>query len=158
MISPTVGRVVWVRKRVQTTQPEVALVTWVHSDICINVAGFDANGNAFQLTSLHLRQDDTEAPHSVHAEWMPYQRGKPRRPKRYRLRPAQASMTRSSRDRVCDDEARRQAQDRRPGCAGIRQAGRCRYCHRVQWQEPRRCCSRGWRDCLLRADVRRGSP
>lgn len=75
MISPTVGRVVWVRKRVQTTQPEVALVTWVHSDICINVAGFDANGNAFQLTSLHLRQDDTEAPHSVHAEWMPYQKG-----------------------------------------------------------------------------------
>lgn len=75
MIEPTVGRVVWIRKRVQTSQPEVALITYVHSATCINVAGFDANGLPFNHTSVVLRQPEDEAPHYMHAEWMPFQKG-----------------------------------------------------------------------------------
>jgi hypothetical protein len=75
MIKPTIGRVVWVFKRVQQEQPEAALVTWVYDDRMINVGGFDRNGQPFGLTSLPLVQEGDEAPHSVHAQWMPYQKG-----------------------------------------------------------------------------------
>ena len=79
MITPTVGRVVWVRGRVRGSdvgQPEAALVTYVHSDTLINVAGFDYNGGHFALTSLYLNQDGP-APSDGRwwAEWMPYQKG-----------------------------------------------------------------------------------
>lgn len=80
IIEPTVGRVVWIRKRPeqlqnQTDQPEAALVTYVWGDRLVNVAGFDANGTPFALTSLTLRQPGDEDPHTTHAEWMPYQKG-----------------------------------------------------------------------------------
>jgi hypothetical protein len=81
MIKPTIGRVVWIRNRPETIdalQPEVALVTYVHSDTNVNVAGFDANGDPFKLTSLFLKPDDykeADAPSFQHAEWMPYQKG-----------------------------------------------------------------------------------
>jgi hypothetical protein len=83
MIRPTVGRVVWVRERtgrINQDQPEVGLVTYVHSDNLVNVAGFDANGEPFRLSSLTLRQAEDDVPVALpwnftHAEWMPYQRG-----------------------------------------------------------------------------------
>lgn len=75
MIEPTVGRVVWVFKREQTSQPEVAFITYVHGDRCINAAGFDANGDPFKLAWLTLLQEGDEPLRAVHATWMPYQKG-----------------------------------------------------------------------------------
>lgn len=77
-ISPTVGRVVWLRNRheaISREQPEVAFITYVHSDSCINVAGFNANGTPIAETSVLLVQDGEPAPEHVYAEWMPYQKG-----------------------------------------------------------------------------------
>lgn len=73
MIKPTIGRVVLVH-RGQSAQAEPALICYVHSDRCINVGGFDCNGNPFAATSLQLLQDD-ETPTNLnyYAEWMPYQ-------------------------------------------------------------------------------------
>lgn len=78
MIKPTIGRVVLVRNRSGKigSQDEPALVTFVHSDACINIGGFDANGAPFAATSVTLHQgDDTDAPAYLHAAWMPYQKG-----------------------------------------------------------------------------------
>ena len=78
MIKPTIGRVVLIRNRSGKIgqQDEPALVCYVHGDECINVAGFDANGNHFNHTSVPLHQgDDSTAPDHLHAAWMPYQKG-----------------------------------------------------------------------------------
>lgn len=79
MIKPTIGRVVLVHRpqSINRDQPEPALVSFVWSDICINVGGFDANGQPFSATSVELLQDDVAAPTDgrVYAEWMPYQKG-----------------------------------------------------------------------------------
>lgn len=78
MIPVTVGRVVWVRNRsgsIDPKQPEKADVVYVHSDICVNVAGYDANGTPFVLTSLTLDQGQPIDPSWPRAEWMPYQKG-----------------------------------------------------------------------------------
>lgn len=78
MITPTIGRVVWVIRPYDTLdikQPEVGLVTYVHGDCCINVAGFNRNGTPFSLTSLTLVQDDEPKPMGNFACWMPYQKG-----------------------------------------------------------------------------------
>lgn len=78
MISPTVGRVVWVYRPLATfdlRQPEVGFVTYVHNDRLINVAGFNANGTQFTATSLTLLQDDDAKPEGDFAAWMPYQKG-----------------------------------------------------------------------------------
>lgn len=73
MIKPTIGRVVLVY-RGKSDQAEPALICYVHSDRCINVAGFDCNGSPFGATSLQLLQDDDIATDSnYYAEWMPYQ-------------------------------------------------------------------------------------
>jgi hypothetical protein len=75
MIKPTIGRVVVVRNRQGAvgSQDEPALVTYVHSDNCINVGGFNADGAPFSLTSLYFEQGDG-SPSQPHATWMPYQR------------------------------------------------------------------------------------
>ena len=78
VIKPTVGRVVWVFRPAETNdvkQPEVGLIAYVHSDHCINVAGFDHNGAPFALTSLPLMQDGEEKPEGNFAAWMPFQVG-----------------------------------------------------------------------------------
>ena len=89
MIKPTVGRVVWIRNRPgaigyaasSQPQPEVALVVYVHSDNCINVAGWDGNGHPCISTSVMIKQDDPvldkwmENTSGFWAEWMPYQKG-----------------------------------------------------------------------------------
>lgn len=78
MIKPTIGRVVWVHRPqvINRDQTEPALVCFVWSDICINVGGFDANGQPFSATSVELLQDDVVAPTDgrVYAEWMPFQK------------------------------------------------------------------------------------
>lgn len=77
MIKPTIGRVVLVRDRNISDQAMPAFICYVHSDTCINVAGFDGNGHVIKLTSLTLRQDysgDQDVPAEPYAEWMPYQR------------------------------------------------------------------------------------
>lgn len=78
MITPTIGRVVWVIRPYETTdikQPEVGFVTYVWNDYLINVAGFDHNGLVFTITSLALVQDDEPKPEGNFACWMPYQKG-----------------------------------------------------------------------------------
>jgi hypothetical protein len=78
MIKPTVGRVVWFHEAfVPDTkeQPRAAIVCYVHSDRCVNLAVFDVNGNSTSRTSVALRQEGDEAPAYAFCEWMPYQLG-----------------------------------------------------------------------------------
>ena len=78
MIPPTVGRVVLLQNRagsIDPRQPEACFVTFVHTDRCINVGGFNANGTPFGETSVQLLQDDDAAHGAMCAEWMPYQKG-----------------------------------------------------------------------------------
>lgn len=81
MISPTVGRVIWFtpppadRLIGLTHQPWPALVTYVHGDRMINIAGFNSNGTPFSRTSVRLLQDDEKPSYEGEpvASWMPYQ-------------------------------------------------------------------------------------
>lgn len=80
MISPTIGRVVWYYKpgmsHVEQALP--AIVSFVHSDTCINVGGFDAMGKPFSDTSVVLLQDEGSYGNpsgGAWACWMPYQKG-----------------------------------------------------------------------------------
>ena len=90
MITPTVGRMLWVRRRpgsFDNRQPEAAVVTYVHERAkaarndesvidLINVVGWDAHGATFTVSALYLHQgDEKSAPTSTHACWMPYQQG-----------------------------------------------------------------------------------
>lgn len=75
MITPTIGRVVWVTRPGLSDQKEPALICYVYGDRMINVGGFNRNGLPFCATSVPLIQDDEPAPASgVYAEWMPYQK------------------------------------------------------------------------------------
>lgn len=80
MIVPTIGRVVWYWPGKSEPiaqggdQALAALVAHVWSDRCINIAGFDANGNHFARTSVLLVQDGAPRPSAQFAEWMPYQK------------------------------------------------------------------------------------
>ncbi|MGY3392956.1 hypothetical protein ACVWW6_005547 [Bradyrhizobium sp. USDA 3311] len=83
IISPTVGRNVHYRVASEanangmtiynTAQPMVALVTYVHSDSCVNLVVFDHCGNAHPRTSVPINNVWEGA--SAWAEWMPYQKG-----------------------------------------------------------------------------------
>ena len=81
LIPPTVGRVVlfWPSaefKAQKGSQPNAALVAYVHSDRMVNIAGFDCNGAPFSRTSVQLVQPgDPEVPKGAFVEWMPYQIG-----------------------------------------------------------------------------------
>jgi hypothetical protein len=77
MISPTIGRVVWFRAGGVPTdrQALAALVCYVHSDTCVNLAIFDENGVASHKTSCTLYQGDGDVPTGDYCEWMPYQHG-----------------------------------------------------------------------------------
>jgi len=79
MIVPTIGRVVWFQPAKAADaplreQPYAALVAYVHGDRCVNLGGFDANGQPFSACSVTLLQDDDQ-PHvgGYFASWMPYQ-------------------------------------------------------------------------------------
>lgn len=76
MIKPTVGRVVWYLDPLSDwSQPQAALVCYVHSDVCVNLAVFDRNGCAVGKTSVPLHQGEGEPPPGPHAAWMPFQVG-----------------------------------------------------------------------------------
>lgn len=76
MIQPTVGRVVWFYPGADSSgQAFPALVNFVHSDRCINVAGFNHGGTPFSHSSCQLVQEGDAEPLGAHARWMPYQVG-----------------------------------------------------------------------------------
>lgn len=83
MIKPSIGRVVWYtpsRDDVQlprnSPQPLAAIIAYVHSDTCVNLAVFDRNGASLSRTSVPLIHDEiTQSPDHAFAEWMPYQKG-----------------------------------------------------------------------------------
>jgi len=78
-IPPTVGRVVWVIRPLDSNdlkQPEVGLITYVQEGgRYINVAGFAQDGHPFRRTSLYLVQDGEAKPEGDFACWMPFQKG-----------------------------------------------------------------------------------
>lgn len=74
MITPTVGRVVWVQG--YGSQPQAALITYVHSSTCVNVIAFTAEGIPVPRERLGLKQEgDGMQWAAPYAEWMPYQKG-----------------------------------------------------------------------------------
>lgn len=82
MIKPTVGRIVWFWKAesdgatVQREQPLAAIITYVWSDRCVNLAFWDADGRFQSITSVQLIQEgDERDPRICQCEWMPYQKG-----------------------------------------------------------------------------------
>lgn len=78
MIKPTIGRVVWFwpdSAFTRCTQPQAALIAWVHSDSVVNLAIFDANGKSSNRTGVPLFQGEGNRPESHYCEWMPYQIG-----------------------------------------------------------------------------------
>lgn len=79
MIKPTIGRVVWYWSAAAAwqhpdAQPNPALVTFIHSDDCVNLAVFDQSGDHKPVTTVVLWQGDGERPLGEHCEWMPYQK------------------------------------------------------------------------------------
>lgn len=82
MIQPSIGRVVWFTpasndwQLPRGDQPLAAIVAYVHSDTCVNLAVFDANGATVSRMSVPLMQDDMGInPEAAFAEWMPFQKG-----------------------------------------------------------------------------------
>lgn len=85
MIKPTVGRVIWLWNAPGTKhddmQPFAATITYVWSDLVVNVSYFDHVGLQHTLSSMPLHQDDTGTPDKhtrgdyPFAAWMPYQIG-----------------------------------------------------------------------------------
>ena len=87
MIKPTVGRVVLFTPAVSDLpadklcqngiQPLAAIIVYVWSDTCVNLAVFDANGQSHSRTSVPLLDlnDETRQGMSYFCEWMPYQVG-----------------------------------------------------------------------------------
>jgi len=78
MITPTIGRVIWVRNRNESLrgkQPETAQIAFVNEDGTIHVGGFNHGGLPFAMHFLKLIQDDESPPaDGPYAEWMPYQK------------------------------------------------------------------------------------
>jgi hypothetical protein len=80
IIIPSIGRVVWywhngTAQQDRGEQPFAALVTYVHSDICVNLVVFDPNGNPASKTSVRLAQEGDKDLGGPFASWMPYQLG-----------------------------------------------------------------------------------
>ena len=77
MIKPTVGRVVWYwpSGTGPNTQPLAAVIACVNSDTIVNLAIFDANGEATRRTWVRLYQGEGDRPTGGFCEWMPYQIG-----------------------------------------------------------------------------------
>ena len=83
MIKPTIGRVVWFHPSTNSNEAGftpaaicAAIVAYVHSDTCVNLAVFDGNGVCHSKTSVTLIQDDQQPLElGYYCEWMPYQKG-----------------------------------------------------------------------------------
>lgn len=80
IIQPTVGRVVHFYPSIEdplwvSGRPLAAIVAYVWSDSCVNLAIFDSNGVSTNRTSVYLVQPGNERPSGGFCEWMPYQKG-----------------------------------------------------------------------------------
>lgn len=76
MIKPSIGRVVHYRPTGISGVICAALITAVHSDTCINLRAFHADGTDSAPASVDLVQDDNyPSDGRAFAEWMPYQIG-----------------------------------------------------------------------------------
>lgn len=79
VISPTPGRIVWYFPAPHdgigqiAGQPLAAIVAAAHHDRLVNLAVFDAYGNAQQRSNVTLVQPDEDLPSGAFAAWMPYQ-------------------------------------------------------------------------------------
>lgn len=80
IISPTPGRIVWFTPADHdgigrlNGQPLAAIVAGVHGDNLVNLAVFDAYGNAQQRSNVRLVQPGEATPDGApYAAWMPYQ-------------------------------------------------------------------------------------
>lgn len=84
VITPTVGRKVWLRLNGRgvegltandTYTPMDATVVYVWNDRMVNLAARDHNGVPFSITSAPLLQEGDVAPRdTAYCEWMPYQK------------------------------------------------------------------------------------
>lgn len=84
VITPTVGRKVWLRLNGRTVEgltandtftPMDATVVYVWHDRMVNLAARDHNGSPFSITSVPLLQEGDVAPRdTAYCEWMPYQK------------------------------------------------------------------------------------
>ena len=78
IIKPTVGRVVLFHPAGNPNATVPALVCFVHSDTCVNLAAFDANGDKIagttSVTLVH-GEGDWRPSDGYWCEWMPYQKG-----------------------------------------------------------------------------------
>lgn len=77
MIKPTVGRNVHFRNGEDGAdeQAQAAIVTYVHSDNCVNLYVFGHSSGGSHHNSVKLLQDGEGKPESgEYAEWMPYQK------------------------------------------------------------------------------------
>ena len=72
MIVPTIGRIVYYKKKNGDTLP--AIVTKVHSDRCVNLEVFGMGVSERLKTAVELCQPgDVNCPALPYCEWMPYQ-------------------------------------------------------------------------------------
>lgn len=74
MMKPTVGRVVYFHEHESQPQPYAAIITYVHTDMVVNLVIFDANGNPMPRASVPLSSSVSHT-HYVWS-WMPYQLAK----------------------------------------------------------------------------------
>lgn len=78
MIKPTVGRIVWFypSSTLSYEQPFAAIITYVWSDVLVNLAVFHHNGDSAPRTSVVLEQEEWPVPAGESfCTWMPYQKG-----------------------------------------------------------------------------------
>lgn len=84
VITPTVGRKVWLRMNGRTVEglsahdfhtPFDATVVYVWGDRMVNLAARDHDGVPFSITSVPLLQEGDTAPQNcAYCEWVPYQK------------------------------------------------------------------------------------
>jgi hypothetical protein len=78
LIKPTVGRVVWFWPAGQVgTQPNAAIIAFVHSDTRVNLGVLSPTGEVLGETSVWLWDGEGPRPPAYQSfcEWMPYQIG-----------------------------------------------------------------------------------
>lgn len=76
MITPTIGRVIIVKRGTSEAHPDgwPCFINRVWNDRCINAAGFNEWGTSVSFSSLKLVQEGDTLPEAgPFAEWMPYQ-------------------------------------------------------------------------------------
>lgn len=77
-MKPSLGRIVLFRPTFDVVHS--AIITYVHSDTCVNLAAFDSNGNPYGKTSVQLVQDGEHRPNWAFCEWSPHQVAQSQRP------------------------------------------------------------------------------